>query len=276
MRGSDLHTCAFDELASTYDETFTDTVVGRTLRGMVWARMALAFRPGQRILELGCGTGEDAVRLAEAGVRVVATDPSARMLQVARAKAAARDCQATIEFRCAAMEDLRSLAREERFDGVFSNFGAVNCVGDLRALVTDLADRLAPGAPLLWVVMGRHVPWEWVWFLSKGSWGKAWRRLQAGGTPWRGLTISYPTPAQLSSLLRPHFAVKRLAPLGAVLPPSYAARWLDRSPRTAAMLARLESWAQHAPALAYCSDHFMIEATRSPLGRTSAPERELP
>lgn len=270
-----MYTCAFDELASTYDEAFTDTVVGRTLRRMVWARMARAFRPGQRVLELGCGTGEDAVRLAEAGVRVVATDPSSRMLQAARAKATGRNCCEAIEFRCAAMEELRSFRPEERFDGVFSNFGAVNCVRDLRALVADLAARLAPGAPLLWVVMGRHVPWEWLWYLFKGSWGKAWRRLHAGGTQWRGLTISYPTPGQLSSLLRPHFAVKRLAPLGAVLPPSYAAGWLERSPRMAAILTQLESWAQHAPALAYCSDHFIIEATRLPLGQTSVPEGEL-
>ena len=88
-----MYTCAFDELASTYDETFTDTVVGRTLRRMVWARMARAFRAGQRVLELGCGTGEDAIRLAEAGVRVVATDPSSHMLQLAREKAASRSCR---------------------------------------------------------------------------------------------------------------------------------------------------------------------------------------
>jgi len=263
-----LYTCAFDDLASTYDETFTDTVVGRTLRQMVWARMARTFRPHQRVLELGCGTGEDAIRLAEAGVRVVATDPSSRMLQVASAKAASRNSLRAIEFRCAAMEDIGSFAPEERFDGVFSNFGAVNCVRDLPALIADVAHRLVPGAPLLWVVMGRHAPWEWLWYLSKGSWNKAWRRLRSGGVEWRGITISYPTPARLNAALRPYFAIKRVAPLGAVLPPSYAAAWLDRSPRAAATLTRLETWAQHYGALAFCSDHFMIEATRLPHART--------
>ena len=64
----------------------------------------------------------------------------------------------------------------------------------------------------------------------RGQWRKAWRRLRPGGSEWRGMTISYPTPAQMRSLLLPYFAVTRLAPLGVALPPSYAAAWLDRSP----------------------------------------------
>lgn len=259
-----MRECAFDELAGTYDATFTDTTVGRALREIVWARLEQLFRPSQRILELGCGTGEDAVRLAGSGVRVVATDPSSRMIQMAHRKAVSRNCQDRIEFRCLAMENIGSLADGEVFDGVLSNFGAVNCVQDLRTLVADVANRLAPGAPLLWVIMGRHAPWEWLWYLVRGQWRKAWRRLRPGGTEWRGMTISYPTPAQMRSLLQPYFRVTRLAPLGIALPPSYAAAWLDRSPLTATVLMRLERWAQRSSMLASWSDHFIVEAVRLP------------
>jgi SAM-dependent methyltransferase len=256
--------CAFDDMASTYDATFTDTQVGRALREIVWSRLEQVFRPSQRILELGCGTGEDAVRLGRRGVRVVATDPSSQMIQVARRKAIIGNCQRFIEFRCVAMEDIGSFADGEVFDGVLSNFGAVNCVRDLQGLVADIAVRLSPGAPLLWVVMGRHAPWEWLWYLMKGRWRKAWRRLRPGGTEWRGLTISYPTPAQMRSLLQPYFAVTRLAPLGVALPPSYASAWLDRWPIAARLLTRLEGWAQRSSMLASWSDHFLVEAVRLP------------
>jgi SAM-dependent methyltransferase len=266
----DLHECAFDDMAGTYDATFTDTTVGRALREIVWSRLEQVFRPSQRILELGCGTGEDAVHLAGRGVRVVATDASSRMIRVARRKALIVNCQEHIEFRCLAMEDIGSLADGELFDGVLSNFGAVNCVQDLRALVAEVAERLAPGAPLLWVVMGRHAPWEWLWFLMKGRWRKAWRRLRPGGSEWRDLTISYPTPAQMRSLLLPHFAVTRLSPLGVALPPSYAAAWLDRSPFAAQVLTRLERWAQGSSLLASWSDHFIVEAVRRPHGSAHA------
>jgi hypothetical protein len=164
------------------------------------------------------------------------------------------------------MEDIGSFADGEVFDGVLSNFGAVNCVQDLQALVDDVAERLVPGAPLLWVVMGRHAPWEWLWYAMQGRWRKAGRRLRPGGIEWRGLTISYPTPAQMRSLLLPHFAVTRLAPLGVVLPPSYASAWLDRSPFAAGVLTRMERWAQRSSMLASCSDHFIVEAVRLPRG----------
>jgi len=269
-----LRDCAFDEMAGTYDATFTDSRVGRALREIVWSRLQDTFRPPQRILELGCGTGEDALRLARSGVHVVATDPSAGMIQVARRKAESGNCAARIEFRCLPMEDIRSFPDGEMFDGVLSNFGAVNCVPNLKALVTDLADRLPAGAPLLWVVMGRYAPWEWLWYLMRGHAHKAWRRLNRGGVEWRGLTISYPTPAQLRALLQPQFSITRLAPLGVALPPSYAAGWLERSPRALTVLARLEKLAQRSSALASLSDHFIIEATRLPRppAHASTPE----
>ncbi len=254
----------FDDMADGYDAAFTETKVGRALRQIVWARLEQVFRPSQRILELGCGTGEDALRLAGRGVRVVATDSSAQMIGVARRKALVGNCQALVEFHCIAMEDIGSFPDADLFDGVLSNFGAVNCVQDLRALVADVAARLTPGAPLLWVVMGRHAPWEWLWHLLKGQWGKAWRRLRPGGSEWRGMTISYPTPGEMRSLLLPHFAVMRLAPLGVVLPPSYASAWLERCPVTASVLTRLETWAQRLSLLASWSDHFIVEAVRLP------------
>lgn len=174
------------------------------------------------------------------------------------------NCQERIEFRCLAMENIDLFAAGDVFDGVLSNFGAVNCVQDLQTLVAEVADRPALGAPLLWVVMGRHAPWEWLWYLIRGEWRKAWRRLPQGGIKWRGMTISYPTPAEMRSLLAPFFTITRLAPLGVALPPNYAAAWLDRSPIAATVLTRLERWAQRSSMLASWSDHFIVEAVRLP------------
>lgn len=265
---------AFDELASSYDATFTDTVVGKALRETVWARVEQSFRGSHRVLELGCGTGEDAVRLAGSGIRVVATDASPRMIQVARQKASHSHCAERIEFHCLAMEDLGASLHGQTFDGVLSDFGAINCVRNLPALVADVAARLAPGAPLLWVIMGRLVPWEWAWYLPRANWRKAWRRLHRGGVEWRGLTISYPTPAEMTAHLRPYFAIHRMSALGFALPPSYATKWLNRWPRILKLLNRLETLAQRSSALASWSDHYIVEATRlpaSPSHRSAAP-----
>ena len=81
-----MTTAAFDSAAATYDVDFTDTRLGRWLRGRVWQHLGAQFQPGQRVLELGCGTGRIALPLARAGVHVVGIDRSAAMLNRARAR----------------------------------------------------------------------------------------------------------------------------------------------------------------------------------------------
>ena len=251
----------FDQMAAGYDEHFTHTAPAAVLREIVWARLAVAFEGRESLLELGCGTGEDAIRLARLGHRVLATDASEEMIRVARLKAFAAGVADRIEFQVLPMECLHTLPRARRFDGVFSNFGAVNCVADIAALSHSLATRLAPRAPLLFVVMGRHVPWEWVWFLARGDRGRAFRRLAPAGAEWHGMRISYPTPRQLARSLEPDFQIRRRRGLGFVLPPSYAAGWLDRSPRLLSLLSRAERLVSRFTAP--LSDHYVLEAVRA-------------
>jgi SAM-dependent methyltransferase len=253
----------FDEMAADYDRSFTQTACGAALRGLVWQRFPAVFSGCKRILELGCGTGEDAIRLARAGHRVIAIDASAEMIRVARLKALAAGCAQRIEFHVMPMESLHVLPRDQRFDGVFSNFGAVNCVADLPRLAGALAARLDPGAPLLFVPMGRCVPWEWLWFTLRGEPRRALRRLSRAGVVWRGSTIRYPTPGQLAVALRGAFTPVRVRPLGLLLPPSYASGWINRRPRMLAGLLRAERAAQRFAGFASFADHYMFEAQRS-------------
>ncbi len=80
---------AFDAFAADYDATFTDSTLGRLLRPRVWEVLAQHFQPGDHILELACGTGEDAVWLAQRGLHVTATDGSVQMVAQTQAKAQA-------------------------------------------------------------------------------------------------------------------------------------------------------------------------------------------
>jgi len=260
MASSD--TAAFDGKAHDYDAEFTATGLGSVLRVRVWDRLSVLFAGRERLLELGCGTGEDAVWLARAGHRVVAIDASAEMIQVARQKARDAGCSDRIEFHHLPIERLHELSDREPFDGVFSNFGAVNCLEDVEGLARTLAKMLAPGAPLLFVPMGRYVPWEWAWYLARGNARKAFRRMGKEGTPWRGLTIRYPTPRELARRLAPYFETHRRAALGIALPPSFAADWLDGSPRMLVLLARVERLVSGIPGCAALSDHYILEASR--------------
>jgi SAM-dependent methyltransferase len=249
---------AFDPLAPDYDRSFTRSACGMTLRAMVWERLPRVFGARQCILEIGCGTGEDAIRLARSGHRVLAIDASPEMIRIARLRAMAAGCAERIEFHVMPAEALHTLPRARRFDGVFSNFGAINCVADVARLARSLAARMSRGAPLLFVVMGRHVPWEWAWYLARGDRRRAFRRLDRAGVRWRGMTIHYPTPSGLSAALAPMFLTRRRSALGFVLPPSYAAHWLDSRPRMLAALAGVERLTQRVTA--GLADHYVLEA----------------
>lgn len=77
----------FDHIAENYDSSFTHTAIGQYQRALVWEhlRQCLPSYP-QKILEINCGTGEDALFLAEQGHQVIATDVSAEMVHQASLK----------------------------------------------------------------------------------------------------------------------------------------------------------------------------------------------
>jgi SAM-dependent methyltransferase len=70
--------------------------LNRRLRRAVWGRMAIALSEagpieGRTALDVGCGPGELAIRLAERGAaRVVGIDSAAEMIRIAEARAASR------------------------------------------------------------------------------------------------------------------------------------------------------------------------------------------
>jgi SAM-dependent methyltransferase len=249
-------------LAADYDRTFTATVLGGRYRAAVWRRLEARWSAGDRVLELNCGTGEDAVHLARRGVAVMATDISSAMVAATRRKADEAGVGPLVETATLAIEDLgREASALGRFDGALSNFGGLNCVPDLAAAGIDLAGVLRPGASAILCVMGPLVPWEWAWFTMRGEPKRALRRLRRQ-PEWRGLSLHYPSPGRLRRAFAPAFQPERTAALGVFLPPPYAETLALRHPAAVDRLDRLERRVERLPGLAYLSDHYLVELVR--------------
>jgi SAM-dependent methyltransferase len=231
------------------------------MREAVWKRLAVRFASGSRVLEMNCGTGEDALWMAQRGVSVLATDISPLMLRVAEAKVCAAPGTVAVQFRKLAWEELDTL-EEGPFDGMLSNFGGLNCVRDLRDAARSLAAKLQRGAIAMLCIMGPAVPWEWGWFLMRGKPAAAFRRLHRNGVNWSGIAIQYPSIGNTRRAFSPDFRMLRVSALGALLPPPYTGSWMDRCPRILGALNRMErSWETTWP-LPQLADHYLIEFER--------------
>jgi demethylmenaquinone methyltransferase/2-methoxy-6-polyprenyl-1,4-benzoquinol methylase len=143
----------FDGLVGRYDVVNDVLSLGMDRAWRRTARRALHPRPGDRVLDLGCGTG-DLGRPLAARARVVGVDLSRPMLLRARAKAGAGAGLALIEGSAFALP-----FRAGAFDGAVSGFVLRN-LRDLGAAFDELARVVRPGGDVALVdITGptRHV-----------------------------------------------------------------------------------------------------------------------
>jgi ubiquinone/menaquinone biosynthesis C-methylase UbiE len=261
--GIEVSHAPFDALAEGYDQGFTFSSIGRAQRSAVWRELRRTFKAGDRILEIGCGTGVDACYLAEVGAKVVACDSSAAMIQVAARRVREIGTHA-VDLRVLAAENLATLQHEAPFDGVFSNFGALNCVEDLQAVGENLGRLLKPGGTALLCFLGPACFWEVFWYLLKGKPGKAFRRWQSAGdmaelAPQSRVQVRYYGVRSLARIFAPSFQLRSWRGIGLFVPPSYVERVAKRFPT----LLKLAEWADlplaRCPVIRGCSDHILVK-----------------
>lgn len=258
----------FDNIAEQYDATFTSSTIGRIQRDSVWRELKKSFRPGDRILDIGCGTGVDARFLAERGIDVVACDSSSRMLSVAQRRIADLPRLAgSVHLQLLPAEEISSLCDEIPFDGAFSNFGAVNCVADMAKLASDLTRILRPGANLLLCLMGPMCLWETAWYLLHGEFTKAFRRFHRSGVAARlgdgaSVQVRYPSVRSIRRMFAPEFSLKAIRGIGVAVPPSYLEPWANRLPGVVKLEANADLVLGHCPGLRMFADHLLLRFER--------------
>jgi demethylmenaquinone methyltransferase/2-methoxy-6-polyprenyl-1,4-benzoquinol methylase len=187
----------FDRIAPVYDAMNHVMTAGLDRR---WRRITVeqVVRPGDRVLDACCGTGELALAARAAGGDVVGLDFSERMLERARRK------EPAIEW---VQGDALALPfADDSFDAATVGFGVRN-VDDLDACLRELRRVLRPGGRLgiLEITTPRGVlaPFYRVWFDRVVP--LVGRLLPGGRVAYAYLPASvrrFPQPEELAEQLR--------------------------------------------------------------------------
>ena len=234
---------AFDTIAPSFDARFGAWASVSAQRRAVRAALQQQFPSGGNILEIGGGTGEDATYLAERGYKVLLTDPSPTMVDLAQEKLAPLGSQATV-VAGEEMEDFAEhylFAGRQLFDGAFSNFAPLNCVADLTPVARGLSLLLRPGGVAMLVLFGTCCPGEMIVETLRGRPRQALRRFKRGVIPARlakrEFHVVYHRRQEIRAAFAPWFALERRIGIGVAVPPSAAEPWISNQPR---LLAAME------------------------------------
>lgn len=118
------------------------------------------FQPHMEVLEFGCGTGSTAIAQAPFVKHILATDISAKMLEIAADKANTAKVK-NVTFRQTAVEDLKVDA--DTFDAVMAH-SILHLVEDTDAVIAKVHELLKPGGIFIssTVCLGNGLKWQWL------------------------------------------------------------------------------------------------------------------
>jgi SAM-dependent methyltransferase len=251
---------AFDSYASEYDNHFTQSLIGRAQREQVYKYLGKHLSSGiKNVLEINCGTGEDAIWLWGKGKKVLATDISAGMLNAARKKSSHTD----IEFQELKSQKIVEL-RPAEYDLIFSNFGGLNCLSpeELKEF-KDGCDLLQHrSGKIALVIMGSNCWWEKFYFTVKGNRSLATRRESTDGadTVIDGVHFKtfYYSPAAIKTLFSNSYQTVLLKPIGLFVPPSYLGAYFNHHKTFFKLTVWLDKFLARFSFTANQADHFII------------------
>jgi ubiquinone/menaquinone biosynthesis C-methylase UbiE len=253
---------AFDTIAADYDNSFSHSLTGMSQRVQTrkWLSAFLKDKKRLRILEINCGTGDDAAWLASMGHDVVAADASLEMIREARAKSVLMPADNPVRFLHCPFAELQSGLANEKFDLIFSNFSGLNCVpsNELMLLNEQFYGLLRPGGHMAIVIFGKYTWWETLYYLLKLNPGQAfrrWKRKRALAGLKKGIyqPVYYYSISRFCKLLS-RFTLIDKRPVGLFIPPSYMEPLMQKNKRLFRLLEKMEK-RSGAAAFSQLSDH---------------------
>ena len=257
---------AFDMQSPLFDNLYKDNSIIQYKRDRVRECALQYLQPGDRILELNAGTGEDAVYFAEKGMHVHATDISERMQDVLKKKVENYGLKGSITTEICSFTNLSVLKDQGPYDLIFSNFGGLNCTSRLETVLLSFPGLVKPGGTIVLVIMPGFCFWETLLFL-KGNFKSALRRFNSrngASAQIEGVKFKcwYYSPHFVVKALRERFSLLSVEALCSIVPPSYLESFPLKYPGIFKFLVRVENEYKGKWPWKYIGDYYIISMKR--------------
>ena len=250
---------SFDKAAPNYDLTFTHSEIGKMQRNMVYKELSKQLTSVKNVLEINCGTGEDAIWLAKQNLNIIATDISPKMIEATKNKATFEN----LKFVTADIKTIASNFEGQKFDLIFSNFGGLNCLpkSELENFFKNISSILYKKGKLAFVIMPKNTLWEQFYFLAKTQFSSIFRRKKESvlaDVDGEKVPTYYYNPKDIVNLAQDDFELVTQKPIGFFVPPSYLESFFRNKKGLLQFLNALEKGVSNLSFLSKRADHYII------------------
>ncbi len=222
----------FSKASSVYDEKIRQNFINRYIRDREVSTLLKYYKNGKKVLEIGCGTGEECRRFIQStGASVVGLDISHGMIEFATQKMAKSGLEGKFAGICSPASQCKIL--NEKFGTIYSFNGAMNTEPDIQGFIESLCSLTETGSVLVLSLRNRRCFGELIVYGILGNtFRKRYRKEDLVDVEVVGVKIPsrYFSSKEVLHLFS-DFRSLRIIGLGVVLPPSLASRVNSRLAR---------------------------------------------
>ena len=253
----------FDSIAADYDTHIYGNLVNSLLRERSLSLMRKTFGERSRLLEIGCGTGTETLGLLREGHEIVAVDISQRMLDTLKEKAKDEGLisQLTLfKSNAANMDSIHDAFGSYAFDGIYSTYGALNCVRNLHVIPAGFHRLIKPDGRLVMGIYNRFCIAEIAGYIARLKPHFAFRRLKSfapeGESRFCVDVYAYTLP-QIRKMFAEFFSLEYAEGVPVLIPPSNFVNYVKKFAGRIDTLKWIDGQLGRIWPLTILGDHFL-------------------
>ena len=260
----------FDSVAYNYDKHIFGNRINTLLRDRSVEFLTKYLPKKSRILEIGCGTGAETMKLIRDGHEVVAVDISSNMLNILYEKARKEklsDNLITLKLRASMIDQVIKRFDDGYFDLTYSTFGALNCEPSIEVIPEYLFRLLKKDGYFIAGVYNKFCLSETVIDLVTLRFNRLLWRIKNPIKEGRSrfcldiYSFSYP---EFISLFSPFFTPVSTIGVPVLLPPSNFHRLIDGFGSRYEILKSIDKSLSRLWPFKFLGDHFLVALKRKP------------